>query len=108
MAQVEVQIHGRPYMLACADGEEMRLRQLADYLDNRVTKLARGVGNVGEAKLLLLLSLTLADELAELNSKLTSVSRETRATSEEGLAGVADHIERLAKRIEIIADRVAA
>lgn len=110
MAQVEISINGRPYVLACADGEELRLRQLADYLDARITKLARAVGNVGEAKLFLLVALTLADELSDAHTKLGTLSREARAgaPSEAHLAEVAGQIERIARRIESIASRVAA
>jgi cell division protein ZapA len=108
MAQVEISVNGRSYMLACADGEELRLRQLAEYLDTRVNKLSRSVGNVGEAKLLLLIALTLADELSEASSKLGVVSREVRSQSDTGLAEVAGQIERIAKRIETIASKVAA
>jgi cell division protein ZapA len=105
MAQVEISINGRPYVLACADGEELRLRQLAEYLDTRVGKLTRAVGNVGEAKLLLLIALTLADELSEANNKLGLASREARTAPDAEVAG---HIERIAKRLDAIASKVAA
>ena len=108
MAQVELSINGRPYTLACADGEELRLRQLGEYLDTRMTKLGRAVGNVGEVKLLLLVALTLVDELSEANGKLGTLSREARGQSDAGLAEVAGQIERIARRIETIAGKVAA
>jgi cell division protein ZapA len=108
MAQVELSINGRPYVLACADGEEPRLRQLGDYLDTRIHKLSKAVGNVGEVRLLLLLALTLADELSEANNKVGALSRELRTHSDAGLTEVASQIERIAKRIETIANKVAA
>jgi cell division protein ZapA len=110
MAQVDVTINNRSYTLACADGEEARLRQLAEYVDNRVSKLTKATGMVGESRLLLLVALTLADELAEASARLGAASREaaSKPAQTEALAEVATHIERLAKRIESLATRVAA
>jgi cell division protein ZapA len=113
MAQVEVHINGRNYVLACADGEEARLRQLSDYLDGRMTKLARSVGMVGEARLFLLGALMLADELAEANTKITLLSEGKSVPAEGGIGAadvqeIADYIEKLAHRITVLAEKVAA
>jgi cell division protein ZapA len=111
MAQVDVTINTRSYTLACADGEEARLRQLSEYLDGRMTKLARAVGNVGESRLFLLVALTLADELAETTGKLNALSREARpqgGAQALDMAALAGKIEQIARRIEGLADKVAA
>ncbi|HZD25039.1 MAG TPA: cell division protein ZapA [Alphaproteobacteria bacterium] len=65
MAQVSVRVNGRDYLIACQDGEEQRLTELADYVNSRVGELVDSVGQVGEARLLLMASLMIADELSE-------------------------------------------
>jgi cell division protein ZapA len=65
MAQVTLDINGRSYSVGCGDGEEQRIVALSKYVDAKVRELAASVGPVGEARLLLLACLTLADELSE-------------------------------------------
>lgn len=65
MAQVTLEINGRSYSVGCGDGEEQRIVALSKYVDTKVRELAANVGPVGEARLLLLACLTLADELSE-------------------------------------------
>ena len=105
MAQVNVTINGRNYPIACNAGEEGRIGELARYVDGKVRGFAKEFGAVGEARLLLLTALVLADELAE--------ARETQnghhaagngpAPVGESLAGGIDD---LAQRIEAIAARL--
>jgi cell division protein ZapA len=65
MAQVTIEINGRSHTVGCGAGEEQRLLGLSKYVDAKVRELAASVGPVGEARLLLLACLTLADELSE-------------------------------------------
>ena len=65
MAQVDLEINGRVHTVGCGDGEEPRLRALAQYVDAKLRDLTSRVGPLGEARLLLLTCLTLADELGE-------------------------------------------
>ena len=57
MGQVNVSINDRSYSVACGDGEEDHLRELARYLDGHVGDLAKSVGQVGDTRLLLLAGL---------------------------------------------------
>lgn len=99
MGQVDVRINGHNYSIACDDGQEGHVRQLADYVDGRVQELVNAVGQVGESRLLVMSSLMVADELAEAYSAL---ERNSHGDSEETDA-LADAIEALAERIEGIA-----
>lgn len=71
MAQVTISIHDRPYQVVCEDGQEDHVRKLASYIDQRVRELASksGVpgpsGQITEARLLVMASLLIADELGE-------------------------------------------
>lgn len=63
MGQVAITVNGRSYRFDCGDGEEPRLKELADYVKSRMDALTREHGNVGEERLLLMAALTIADEL---------------------------------------------
>ncbi len=65
MAQLDVNINGRSYRVACDDGQEDHLRQLAEYVDRQVMELVGSVGQVGEARLLVMACLLIADDLSE-------------------------------------------
>jgi cell division protein ZapA len=64
MAQVTVTVNGRPYQMGCDDGEEAHVRELAAFIDSHVQNLVREVGQVGEARLLLMAAMLVSDELA--------------------------------------------
>lgn len=65
MAEVNVNVGGRDYRLACRDGEEEDLRAAASLLDSRVSDLSENLGSVGEARLLLMAALLVSGELLE-------------------------------------------
>ena len=63
MAQVTIEINGYAYTIGCDDGEEERVAALGAFLDRRARGLAGQVGNPGEARLLAMTALLLADDL---------------------------------------------
>ncbi|MDX2157574.1 MAG: cell division protein ZapA [Hyphomicrobiaceae bacterium] len=73
MGQVTVSLNGRSYRLRCGDGEEGRLAELADYVGRRVDGLALEFGQYGDERLLLMVTLLLADEMLELKAKLAEI-----------------------------------
>ena len=114
MAQVAVTINGKSYPVTCDDGQEERIRRLAQYIDGKVAGFVKNLGQVGEARLLLLAALVLADELAEANDAVLRARRGAAAAG-NGQAGrhdsaaeavLASGIESLAARIEAIAVRL--
>lgn len=65
MAQVTVTINSREYAVACEDGQEVRIIQLARLLDEKAKMITNGVSQVNENMLLAMVGLLLADELSE-------------------------------------------
>lgn len=65
MPQVTLTIHGRSYDMACDEGQEEHLQQLAQHLDARMSELEESVGHIGDMRLLVMASLLVADELFE-------------------------------------------
>lgn len=70
MAQVSVRVNGRHYQVACEDGQEAHLEKLGAYIDQRVSELVKDVGQVGDARLLVMAALLIADELADAYNEL--------------------------------------
>jgi cell division protein ZapA len=105
MAQVDVAINGKSYRIACDDGQEDHLLQLAAFVDQRIQELVASVGQVGDARLLVMASLLISDELSETFSNLNSVDDngavDAAAEAEQVLAQTT---EALAQRIELIAE----
>jgi cell division protein ZapA len=65
MPTVEITVNGRRHMVQCGEGEEARVKRLASYVDRKITDLARGQGQLGDTRLLLMASLLVADELSD-------------------------------------------
>ncbi|HEY7690085.1 MAG TPA: cell division protein ZapA [Dongiaceae bacterium] len=106
MSNVPVVINGRTYDLTCNDGQEHHLRELAAEIGRRVEELTKTVGQAGEARLMLMVSLLLADEL---NDALGEVDRLQKGGSPAGSEdAVAGSIEKLAKQIQDIAAKLEA
>jgi cell division protein ZapA len=75
MADLDVTVAGRRRRLACEDGEEAHLERLAAMLDEEARRLAPRMGPVGDAQLLLMAGLMLADRLHEATETLKQAER---------------------------------
>ena len=106
MAQITVSINGRGYPVACSDGEEQRITELARYVDAKVKDFAQQLGQIGDARLLVLTALVLADELAEAQEAGSGPQAGNGAARDD--AKMLSGIENLAKRIEAVAARLEA
>ena len=109
MAQVSVTINERKYQITCEDGQEAHLNRLGQYVDKRLGELVAAVGQVGDAQLLVMVSLLVTDELSDLYAEMDVLKSDegasARLDAEEGLS---KSIELLAERIEKIADTLEA
>jgi cell division protein ZapA len=106
MAQISVEVNGRPYAVGCEDGQEAHLLELAKMFDHQVRQVGQDMGQLGDTRLFLMGALLLADELADARARLAAnqaeLSRlqaersriETRAVS--ALEGAAKRIGKLA------------
>ncbi len=70
MGQVVVKVNGRDFALSCADGQEPRIRRLAQYVDAKIAEFVKNLGQIGGARLILLAALVTADELSDANEAL--------------------------------------
>lgn len=65
MGQVTVTLNGRTFRLACADGEETHLLQLAGEVGERARAIIEEFGQMSDDRVLLLAAIMLADELMQ-------------------------------------------
>ena len=110
MAQVTIEVNGRPYTVGCEDGQENHLAQLAALFDRQVRQVGQEVGQLGETRLFLMGALLLADELADTRSRLAHAQSDlSRVQGEisrlEGRAALA--LDTAARKVEAIAAKVS-
>jgi cell division protein ZapA len=108
MGQVAVMVNGRSFHLSCDDGQEPRIRRLAQYIDAKVGELVRDFGQAGEARLLLMAAIVVADELSDANDALAQERNRDRAPNGQVVGAAAAGIHDLAQRIEDIAARLGS
>jgi cell division protein ZapA len=106
MGQVVVTVNGRAFPLSCADGEEARTRRLAQYVDGKVGDFVKIHGQIGEARLILLAALVIADELSDTADIVQNERSRARGTGVEAPAALVTGIRGIAQRIESIAARL--
>ena len=87
MAEVDITINKRTYRISCKDGEEERIKSLALLINNQVQKLSEKIGQLGEARMILLASLVLLDK-----------SDEVEKEAEKIISLTAEKIEKLARK----------
>ncbi|CAN2535443.1 hypothetical+protein [Methylocapsa aurea] len=98
MAHVVVTIAGRTYRMACEDGEEAHLDELAKLVEDKILSLREGFGDVGEQRITVMAALTLADEASVATRKLEAAQaeltalREKEAAAREAEAALAEKI----------------
>ena len=76
MAQVNVEVNGRPYAVGCEDGQEAHLQELAKLFDHQVRQVSKDMGQLGDTRLFLMGALLLADELLDAKNRLAAMQVE--------------------------------
>jgi cell division protein ZapA len=95
MAEVELTIAGRPYKVACRNGEEDTLRAAGALVDAKSREALSGLGTLSESRQLLFAALLLADQI--IDGKEFELPKGPDAE-------LIDRTERLADRLESLAD----
>ena len=76
MAQMTIEVNGRPYVVGCEDGQEPHLKELAKMFDQQVRHVSADMGQLGDTRLFLMGALLLADELSDARARLASLQAE--------------------------------
>jgi len=117
MSNVVVTVADRPYTMQCPDGEEDHLRELAQLLDQEVSRIKQSVGSIGDIRLLVMSGLMVADRLSEAIHKIEALEdqvqglRESRNLAQTQMktleTNLTSHLDRAAQRLENLAKVMA-
>jgi cell division protein ZapA len=112
MSQVSVTINGRQFRMACEDGQEGHLMNLARELDNRINNLRTKFGEIGDTRLTVMAAITVADELSEAGQRIKRLEEELETLqnaqvaisdrNKAAQAAIAAALSRAAERVENI------
>ena len=110
MSHVNVTINGRQYRMACEEGQEAWLLNLAGNLESRIQNLRGKFGEIGDARLTVMAALTVCDELVDANNRIRGLEEELDALRDVRVAAadraratqiaVANALNSAAERIE--------
>ncbi len=81
MSQVTVTIDGKAYRMACDEGQEAHLTELAGSFDRYVGHLKTQFGEIGDLRLTVMAGIMVMDELSEANRKLAEVQGELESVT---------------------------
>jgi cell division protein ZapA len=117
MPLVNIMVNSRAYTIACDEGEEEHLKDLATHVDEKAREVLGAVGQVGDARMMLMAALLIADEHHDVSGKLALGASAAAAGSAEKQSlhlraeqvenAAADALESAAKKLEDIAGRLA-
>jgi cell division protein ZapA len=109
MANVVVNVAGRPYTMQCPDGEEDHLKDLARLLDSEAIRIRESVGSIGDIRQLVMAGLMVADRLSEATRKIglletdNQLLRESRNVAQTQIKQLEDNF---AKAIDIASEKL--
>ncbi|CAN7396288.1 cell division protein ZapA [Rhizobium rhizogenes] len=109
MAQVTVTIDGKAYRMACEEGQEAHLTDLATRFDRYVMHLKSQFGEIGDLRVTVMAGIMIMDEVSELTRRITALEAELetlRGNRDTVLAANTRNEETLATVIDEVATRI--
>ena len=79
MNHVNVTINGRQYRMACEEGQEAQLVDLAESFETKIQGLRGKFGEIGDARLTVMAALTVCDELIDAQQRARALEEELNA-----------------------------
>ena len=76
---VNVTINGRQYRMACEEGQEAQLVDLAESFETKIQGLRGKFGEIGDARLTVMAGLTVCDELIDAQQRARALEEELNA-----------------------------
>lgn len=116
MPEVNVEIDGRRYRMACEEGEEEHLLALAERFNEQVVGMKQHFGEIGDNRLVVMAGIAVLDELASAErriadlqrdvAELTTAGRELTLEAEELEQKFARRLNEAARKVEAIATAI--
>ncbi|AKR56943.1 cell division protein ZapA [Youhaiella tibetensis] len=111
MPEVNVEINGRKYRMACEEGQEPHLIALADRFNRSIDNLKNAFGEIGDNRLTVMAGIAALDELEEAEKRIATLQKEVAELTHAGqhIAQEAQELEaRFAKKLSETARKVEA
>ena len=111
MPEVNVEINGRKYRMACEDGQEAHLLGLAERFNRHVDAFTGDFGEIGDTRLTVMAGIAVMDELAEAERRIAALKQDIASLSQAGeeLTSESEDLERsFAKRLNEVARKIEA
>ena len=93
---VEISVNNQIYKISCEEGQEEHIKNLAKFINNELEKLVSSVGQIGEARLLLMTCLIIADKLKDESSLSKSLDHDF----------LHEALQKITHRVETVADKI--
>lgn len=108
MGEVNITISGKNYGISCQDGQEERVAELGEYVNERLRNIASAGAATNENHLLVLTALMLSDEVFDLRENVGTTAEQLQGAqaNQNNEEEVAQAIDQLADRIDQIAKRI--
>lgn len=84
MPEVNVEINGRKYRMACEEGQQKHLIGLAERFNAQVEGLKGAVGEIGDNRLTVMAGIAVVDELAEAQRRIKELENEVLVLTRAG------------------------
>lgn len=111
MPEVNVEINGRKYRMACEEGQEPHLQMLADTFNRKIDALKGNFGEIGDSRLTVMAGIAAIDALFEAEQKIEELTRHVDELTQAGeaMAAETEDIERkLSKQLAEAARKIEA
>jgi cell division protein ZapA len=109
MPEVNVEINGRKYRMACEEGQEAHLLGLAERFNKHIEAFKGGFGEIGDNRLTVMAGIAVLDELADAERRIALLKQDVAnlTSAGEALTQEAEELERkFAKRMNEAARKV--
>ena len=84
MPEVNVEINGRKYRMACEDGQQKHLIGLAERFNRNVEQLKGAVCEIGDNRLTVMAGIAVLDELSEAERRIAALERDVLELTRAG------------------------
>lgn len=111
MPEVSVEINGRKYRMACEEGQEEHLTNLAERFNGLVENFKGSVGEIGDNRLTVMAGIAVLDELNEAERRIEALRQEVddmREARDAGAAEVQELERQFARRLSETARKIEA
>jgi cell division protein ZapA len=82
--EVNVEINGRKYRMACEEGQQGHLIGLAERFNSQVEGLKGSVGEIGDNRLTVMAGIAVLDELSEAERRIAALEAEIAELTSAG------------------------